>query len=166
MQKLLSLIVTLVFACQAQAQSSNCKDEQYQAFDFWLGHWQVSSKSSANISHNTITKINDGCGLLEEYTTPTGFKGKSLNIYNKQDKLWHQTWIDNSGLLLQLKGQLVDGKMVMEGHTIDAQGKSLLNRITWQQQKDERVRQHWQVSKDQGKSWQTLFDGLYQRVKP
>ncbi len=28
------------------------------------------------------------------------------------------------------------------------------------------VRQHWQVSKDAGESWQDAFDGLYTKQKP
>ena len=39
----------------------------------------------------------------------------------------------------------------------------LRNRITWTPNSDGTVRQLWEVSKDQGESWQTEFDGLYKR---
>ena len=38
-----------------------------------------------------------------------------------------------------------------------------LNRITWTPNKDGTVRQLWEASTDQGKTWQVAFDGLYRR---
>ena len=164
MPKYLVIVCIFNIFFSTASYATNCKSKDYQSFDFWLGEWKVSSKNSTNVSHNKISKINDGCGLLEEYTTPTGFKGKSLNIFNKQDGLWHQTWVDNSGLLLQLKGQLQSNSMIMQGYSIDKSGNRLLNQISWQPLESGDVRQHWQVSKDGGKNWQTVFDGLYQKV--
>ncbi|MCZ6779898.1 MAG: hypothetical protein O7F16_13170 [Acidobacteria bacterium] len=34
-------------------------------------------------------------------------------------------------------------------------------RITWADNSDGSVRQHWEISKDGGKSWETAFDGRY-----
>jgi hypothetical protein len=141
-----------------------CETSQYQEFDFWLGQWQVSSPSSKQSSHNTITKINNGCGLLEEYTTKTGFEGKSLNIFDAQTQQWHQTWIDNTGYLLRLSGGMEGSSMVMTGETRGKKDKLILNRITWTPKKNGDVRQHWQTSNDNGKTWQTAFDGLYHKV--
>jgi len=36
-------------------------------------------------------------------------------------------------------------------------------RITWSREPDGRVRQLWESSKDGGRSWTTVFDGLYVR---
>ena len=146
--------------------ASNCPDKEYRQFDFWLGQWQVTAPNSKNVSHSKISLINDGCGILEEYSTPTGFIGKSLNIYNKQTKQWHQSWTDNTGLLLLLNGDFIDDKMVLEGNTVDKDGNTVLNRISWSVNGDHTVRQHWQISTDKDKLWQTLFDGTYTKVNP
>lgn len=158
MQKILCLF-SLIIATSVQA--TPCSEKQYSEFDFWLGKWEVSNNTNTNISHNKITKINNGCGLLEEYTTPTGYQGKSLNIYNKQDNHWHQTWVDNSGLLLQLKGQLINNQMVMKGVTYDKENNKVENKITWQPLENGKVRQHWQQKNNNSNKWQTVFDGLY-----
>ncbi|MEW6983883.1 hypothetical protein AAD001_14615 [Colwelliaceae bacterium 6471] len=154
-------IFCLINAISFSIWAKPCEEAQYQQFDFWLGQWQVSSKTSKGISQSKITKINDGCGILEEYSTPSGFKGKSLNIYDKLDQKWHQTWVDNTGMLLKLSGTLINGEMVLEGVTYDKDHNAIVNRITWHKNPDNSVRQHWQISADQGKNWQTIFDGHY-----
>jgi len=141
-----------------------CESSQHRAFDFWLGKWQVSSATSKQPSHNTITKINNGCGLLEEYTTATGYQGKSLNIFDEQTQQWHQTWIDNSGYLLMLSGGIKDNTMVMTGETRNKNGAAVLNEITWTPLKNGDVRQHWQTSINKGKTWKTVFNGLYHKT--
>jgi hypothetical protein len=147
-----------MFSCSLHA---NCLSNEYQRFDFWLGDWQVSAADDNIIRHSKVTKINDGCTLLEEYSTPSGYKGKSLNIYNKQTQRWHQTWTDNNGLLLQINGNMVGNSMVMLGETIDERNKKVVNKITWTPKAKGTVRQFWQTSHDKGKTWQTVFDGLY-----
>ena len=143
-----------------------CETSQYQEFDFWLGQWEVNSEPNKQPSHNTITKINDGCGLLEEYTTVTGYRGKSLNIFDVQTQQWHQTWIDNTGYLLKLSGGMVGSSMVMTGETRGKEDKLILNKITWTPIQNGDVRQHWQTSNDNGKMWKTAFDGLYHKISP
>jgi len=156
--KLLLLTIILLVSLSANA---TCQTKEYLAFDFWLGNWQVTTASDKIIRHNKITKINNGCTLLEEYSTPSGYIGKSLNIFNKGTQKWHQTWTDSTGLLLQLTGNMIGKSMVMTGQTIDANNNKIINRITWTPMVEGSVRQFWQTSLDNGKTWQTAFDGLY-----
>ena len=156
---IITLFTLLFIACSAHAKES-CTEAEYKQFDFWLGEWQVTNPENDQISESKISKILGGCVLLEEYKTPSGFQGKSLNIYNKQQKTWHQSWTDNSGLLLQLNGGLVNGAMILEGAITDDKGKKL----SWSLLENNNVRQHWQQSVDAGSSWVTLFDGTYTRI--
>ncbi|MGB1262326.1 MAG: hypothetical protein ACPG52_05390 [Cognaticolwellia sp.] len=142
----------------------HCQDVNYRAFDFWLGNWQVTSASDNIIRFNHISKINHGCTILEEYSSPSGYIGKSLNIYDQQSKQWHQTWTDSAGLLLKLHGGIEKNSMVMRGQTMGRNQQVTLNKITWTPKPDGSVRQHWQTSQNHGKTWQTAFDGLYRRV--
>ena len=44
-------------------------------------------------------------------------------------------------------------------------GGIIQHRITWTDNEDGTVRQHWEVTKDGGKTYSTLFDGLYKKKK-
>jgi hypothetical protein len=88
-----------------------------------------------------------------------------FNAYDVTRDRWHQTWTDVSGLLLHLEGGSPSaGVMRLEGTRVDAQGRTIMDRITWTRENDDRVRQFWETSLDGGTSWQTAFDGMYQRV--
>ena len=39
------------------------------------------------------------------------------------------------------------------------------NRIAWSHEPEGRVRQHWETSADDGKTWVTAFDGMYHPVR-
>lgn len=156
------LIINLCFAGNLYAQEQ-CADKGYQQFDFWLGEWQVSNSQNSQTSRSKISKILNGCVILEEYTAESGYQGKSLNIYNNKSQQWHQTWTDNDGLMLQLDGRLINGSMVLMGTVTNAQGDPLLQRITWTPLAAGDVRQHWQQSTDNGTTWTTLFDGHYRK---
>ena len=87
-----------------------------------------------------------------------------LKIFDAQDLQWHQAWVDSTGGFLQLAGEFKNGKMILTGQTPvpDRPGQATLQRITWEAQRDGRVRQLWESSPD-GKLWGVAFDGLYAR---
>jgi len=137
-----------------------CNSPEFRQFDFWLGTWDVESTAApGTVSRNRITAINDGCTLREEYTTPVGYAGTSLNFYDATRKAWHQTWIDNQGGALFLEGGLEGDTMVMK--SVGADGS--VQRIRWTPLADGRVRQHWEQTADGGKTWTSVFDGYYTR---
>ena len=69
---------------------------------------------------------------------------------------------------LVLSGGFKDGAMVLEGQqpVPDAKtGKPQRERITWTPLADGSVRQLWESSTDQGKTWTVAFDGNYRHPK-
>ena len=158
-----TVVVTATLFTSTQV-AAKCDAPQYRQFDFWVGEWQVSNEQNSNVSQSKTSLINDGCGIFEEYTTKTGYQGKSLNIYDTTTQHWHQTWIDNSGTLLQLDGKFEQGKMTLSGMAFDKDGREVLNKIVWTPNTDGTVHQQWLVSNDQGKKWQSVFDGLYKKA--
>ncbi len=150
----------------AQQQQSPCAGEQHRQFDFWVGDWDVTNLANGQTAgHNVITSILGGCVLHESYDTSGGYAGQSYNAYDRQSGKWHQTWVDNTGLVLKIEGGLEDGKMVLSGPGVNARGQDILNQITWTPHEDGTVRQTWLISADGGETWSTAFDGLYRKRK-
>jgi hypothetical protein len=158
----LALCVGTVAVGLAAAQSPSCDSSAHRAFDFWVGDWQVHAGNGKLAGSNTITRAHNGCVLRENYRTPGGYTGESINIYDASRKVWHQTWADSSGLLLLLEGGIKDGSMVLEGKGLMAGSGSMSHRITWTPNADGSVRQHWESTDASGK-WTTAFDGKYTR---
>ena len=134
-------------------------------FDFWLGEWNVTTPDGKPAGTSRIEVVANGHGLFENWTADPaagGGNGKSLNAYNVAKQQWQQFWIGSGGGVLELAGGLVAGKMVLSGaHTV--RGLAILERIAWTPNPDGTVRQYWDQSRDGGKTWQPVFDGLYRR---
>jgi hypothetical protein len=142
-----------------------CTGPEHRQFDFWIGDWEVRGAQGRVLGHNRITPILGGCALREEWTSADGkIVGTSHNAYDPKDRRWHQAWVDNGPSRLDLVGGLVGTEMVLEQRTAPGtSGPGDVQRITWTPLPDGGVRQHWQASKDGGKTWTTAFDGLYRR---
>lgn len=151
-------------AASAGSAKAPCDSAQNRQFDFWLGQWEVTNPAGKLAGHSRIESILGGCVLLENWDSPGGVSGKSFNIFNATTGQWEQFWVDNSGSRLHLIGGLHEGSMVLEGAQDKADvatGIVQRERITWTPNADRSVRQHWETSTDDGKTWKTSFDGLY-----
>jgi len=161
--RLLLILAAALPLASLHAAPAPCSTPEYAQFDFWLGDWDVTNPAGKPAGHNHVTKEYGGCVLQEHWTGAGGSVGSSFNIYDPVRKLWHQTWVDNGGTLLEIEGGLKDGSMVMTGEQLQPDGKKLLNRITWTP-KDGKVRQFWETSADGRRTWQVSFDGLYAKA--
>ena len=145
--------------------TASCDTAAHRQFDFWLGDWQVYKADGSIAGENRISRELNGCVLRERYQTSKGYQGESFNIYDASNQRWHQTWVDNGGLLLQLDGDRQGDSMVLEGDSRDGTGTLRRQRIRWTPNADGSVRQLWQAQAADG-SWQTVFDGYYRRRVP
>jgi hypothetical protein len=153
-------------AATATPAPAPCSGAERRQFDFWLGTWDVTGPKGKIVGHSRIESILGGCTISEHWSSATGGganDGKSYNIYNADLKRWEQFWVDASGSRLMLSGGIVDGSMVLEGRQdlAAADGVHQRERITWTPNADGSVRQLWESSKDEGKTWTVAFDGLY-----
>jgi hypothetical protein len=139
-----------------------CTAPAARAFDFWAGDWNVTA-NGAPAGTNQITVEEDGCVLHEHWTGARGGTGQSFNFYDQREGVWHQVWVDNQGGSLNLAGRLADGRLVLEGTAPGADGRLQAQRLTFIRNDDGTVRQLWEASADQGKTWTAVFDGLYRR---
>jgi hypothetical protein len=144
-----------------------CCTPEARQFDFWVGVWETYQADGKLAGNNTIIILQDGCVLQENWiSSGGGYTGTSYNFYNSRTKKWRQLWIDYQGGNLQLTGELINGNMVLQSEKLPNQkGEWQIDRITWTPNKDGSVRQHWEASTDDGKTWTTAFDGLYKKVK-
>lgn len=170
---LATLLVPSPLTAPVHAQSSPpspakrppaCASDNHRAFDFWIGTWDVTAAGQDQPSAvNRISREHGGCVLREDYTHKGGYTGMSMSFYDASRKKWHQTWMGVDGSALFIEGGLNDqGEMVLSNrNTPYYEAGADINRITWTPNANGSVRQHWQASKDGGKTWSTVFDGLY-----
>ena len=148
------VITFLLLFVAVSASAAPCDAPEHRQFDFWIGEWTVTNPAGRTAGTNKITRVAGGCALLEEWSGAGGMPGKSLNIYDASRKVWHQTWVDASGLLLQIEGKFENGSMKMGNAT---------SRITWTPLEGGGVRQVWEQTSDGGKTWTVAFDGKYSK---
>lgn len=140
-----------------------CKaSEEFRQFDFWIGEWNAKNAQGITVGSSSIQLILNQCVIFENWSTPVS-SGKSFNIYNAKDKKWHQTWVDDKGLLTHYVGEFKDGKMVLIAENIDATGKKSLAKMTFSKLPNGDVRQLGENSSDEGKTWTQSFDFTYTR---
>ena len=172
MRYLLSLLLFISAAAVAQDSEPDitppapaCNSAKHRQFDFWVGDWNVTMNGE-QAGTNSVKLIQNDCVLQENWqgAGAGGVSGTSFNIYDRANDKWHQTWVDSTGTLLELDGRLVNGIMVLEGRRPARVGGGMdLHRISFTPNEDDSVRQLWEASKDDGRSWSVVFDGLYAR---
>ncbi|MSQ91908.1 MAG: hypothetical protein EXR87_03095 [Gammaproteobacteria bacterium] len=160
-----SAMLLAATTAQAADQPPDCTGAEYRQFDFWIGEFDVRSPDSQLAGHNVIEPTLKGCVLTEHWTGADGSEGRSVNFYDRREQRWNQVWIDDRGGVLRLAGGIVDGSMLLEGTTRRKDGATQLQRIRWTPNPDASVRQHWESSTDDGATWATVFDGIYQPRK-
>jgi hypothetical protein len=143
-----------VFPCEGIAAARD--------FDFWVGTWEVRDAEGTLVGHNTISKVDGGCTLLERWSGAGGSTGTSMSYFQPSGERWHQLWVGSNGTLIDIAGGLRDGMMRLEG-TIEyvAQDRIEAFRGTWSVLPDGRLRQHLEEFSLVAQTWQTWFDGYF-----
>ncbi len=145
--------------------------EQYRAFDFWLGHWEVygnADKSGPLYGHNSITQVEQGCLVMEHWQGASGSSGTSMNYYDGAIGKWVQHWVSN-GTVIDYSGglEVINNKMAMQLkgyiHYASPQQKPQTRdfRGTWTPLDGGVVQQLFEESVDGGETWTVWFNGFY-----
>ena len=146
----------------SQSKTCSCCTEFHDDFDFWIGEWVVTNPNGQQAGTNSITKIQGGCVLLENWISATaGYTGTSTNFYNATTKQWEQLWVDNQGGSLHLKGAREGNQMILKSDPLkNAKGQSYYHQVTWTLNEDGTVRQLWETFTEYQQKT-VAFDGLY-----
>ncbi len=142
------------------------------ALDFFLGEWEVSGADGTVQGVNRVEASLGGCAVHEHWKGAGGFEGRSLFYFHSWLGQWRQVWIS---AVPQRHGSVKEKRQVMrhEGAGIRFQGEIMvspehyvLDRTTLTPLPDGRVHQLIEWSNDDGRTWQTGFEGWYRRLEP
>jgi tetratricopeptide (TPR) repeat protein len=132
-------------------------------FDFWIGDWSVQVNGT-EVGTNRIEHAIDRCALLENWETPGGPNGKSLNYWDPQLQRWRQIFIFDVGGVSDYTGEFKDGEMrFLSAPSLTTAGRTVNFRMTFIPMARDTVRQRIEVSSDSGRTWTPGFDALYIR---
>ncbi len=163
----------LVLACSSLApvhavaapSPSACASPDNRRLDFWIGDWDAfdaDAPRDAAIARAHVDPIAAGCALHELYEQSDGLIGDSILSFDPVRKQWQQTWVTNHGSLMVIAGNFTQGALVLEGEVHLADGRTVLQRITWKAE-DDGVRESAVLSKDGGASWAPAFDVVFRK---
>jgi len=70
-----------------------CASSAHQAFDFWLGVWEVTASGQDKPSAiNKISRGHGGCVIREDYRNKGGYTGMRISFYEVTRKTKNETW--------------------------------------------------------------------------
>lgn len=143
---------------------------EHRQFDFWVGEWDVrpyTTPTAAPTALSVIERANGNCTIVENYYTKGGYVGKSFNIYDAVERKWRQFWNDNGGTVIEFFGEYDTAEKAMKyrSESVNPQGQKQMGKMTFYNLGADKVRQLWEASTDDGKTWTIAFDGLYTRRK-
>lgn len=137
--------------------------EDYRHFDFWIGEWDVYARGG-KVGENSITRAVGGCAIHENYITQGNYAGQSINFFDPIDKKWHQHWVGSSGDTYNyIETKRAEGMLQFESPFMGSTGAISTSRLTFTLNEDGTVRQLFESSTDDGKTWSPAFDGLYKK---
>jgi tetratricopeptide (TPR) repeat protein len=138
-------------------------DERHRAFDFWIGEWTVTQNGQF-AGTSSVQPILGHCTIFEQWESANGTFGKSFNYYDPGHDHWRQIWIDDSGSFIEFTGEARDDGIFYTAETITpADGSVTHHKFEFTVIGEDGVRQYWETSTDGGASWQSIWDGRYER---
>lgn len=162
--------LTLIIPITSRAQTDITELSPEQYFDFWVGSWDLSWKTSdgtIETGTNHIEKILDGSVIQENFEATSGrmkgYKGKSVSIYEKRSNMWRQTWVDNQGSYIDLTGKIDGNKRIFMTKTTDSDGNNVLKRMIFYDINPDSFTWDWESSADNGKTWTLQWRIQYKR---
>jgi ketosteroid isomerase-like protein len=158
------------FIIAVKAQKLPCSNPVYRQFDFWIGEWEAFGPDGKKAGDSKISVILDSCIILEEWTSASlqrglRYAGKSFNTWNAATKQWQQTWVDNVGGTNEyLEGKFDDNKIIYSSKPFPFSKDTIaVRKMTFTNLSATKLRQHGEISKDNGATWATEYDLEYRR---
>src|SRR3954453_3692594 len=136
-----------------------------EAFDFWVGSWQVTDPSDGSTGRNTIRRILGGKVLEESFTFPDPegrrYRGRSHTVH-VDGRGWCQTWVDSTGLYLDFVGDVTGDVMRLERQAAAA-GTMVVQRMEWSEITSKSLVWQWMRAPEGSDEFELLWRLDYQR---
>jgi hypothetical protein len=165
----LFLLAGFAGSSRAQAPRGCAGDSTYAALDFWIGSWHVYIGDTL-VGTNRISKVLQGCAVVEEWQDAHGARGRSLFYVDPTLRQWKQVWVTETATRAggvkekHLIASLPEGGVRFQGEVRQADGRILLDRTSLVPGPGGEVRQLIEASGDGGSTWRTTFDARYRRA--
>ncbi len=170
MKKITLVLLFINFITQLTAQKLPCSNPVYRQFDFWIGEWEAFGLDGKKAGDSKISIILDSCVILEEWTSASvqqglRYAGKSFNTFNATTKQWQQTWVDNVGGTNEyLQGKFEKNQIIYSSTPFKFSKDTMaVRKMTFTDLNTNKMRQHGEISKDNGSTWTTEYDLEYRR---
>lgn len=177
-----STLLLLIFIClgsvnisdaqtmQSETSLSDLEPETY--FDFWVGTWNLTWKDADGTvakGKNHIEKVLDDKVIKENFEAHSGayegFVGQSYSVYNSNTGEWKQTWVDNQGGYLDFTGKFEGNKRIFIREGVNQEGEPILQRMVFYDITSDSFTWDWEISEDDGETWQLQWKINYERAE-
>lgn len=156
------LLIAGFFVCFNDSEGQSLQDLNPEAyFDFWVGDWALTWEDvdgDTARGTNRIERILDGKVIKENFEALSGnlkgFMGKSYSVFNPRTGKWKQTWVDNQSGYLDFTGRFEGDKRIFERKGVNPDGGEILQRMVFYDITENSFRWDWEVSEDDGTTWQ------------
>lgn len=169
MKLLLAALATLALLpapsmAQQPPAPPTCAAAEHHALDFWIGEWDAFRADNNQLSgHSRITAEDNGCVIHEQWESVgqgAGYKGQSLNIYNRLTGHWEEYWTDTTGGVIYFIGGPIEHGVRMTTGDRGPNANPRYNRVTFTDRGDSTVEQRGETSSD-GQTWATGYVLIY-----
>lgn len=139
---------------------------EYRQFDFWVDEWDVRPFATPNAiptcpQHDRTRKrkLYDCWELLHKRL----LYGQEFQYLRYLGKKWRRFWNNNFGQVIQYEGEYDEKEKALKCRSVsrNSQGQKVLGKMTFYNLSPDKVRQLWESSTDDSKTWTGTFDGLY-----
>ena len=142
----------------------NCKPAAYRAFDFAHGHFRMAAVDGQLAGHLRMAPMLAGCSTRGHWRGAIAGRGAVTTWYDRFQQRWHQLYVDDDGHPLMMSGGVQDGALVFTGVNTFFDGRLGLHRMSWSPLPGGGLRQHWELSMDNGQTWESLLDARGRRL--
>lgn len=132
--------------------------------DFWLGAWDVSWAGGAGT--NRIGRILGGRVIHEQFEggdAGSTLHGQSWSVFDPERRRWQQVWVDDQGSFLDLVGERADGWFAL-ARVAPERGPNATQRMVFRDVGVDRFRWTWELSLDDGATWEVRWEIHYRRA--
>jgi len=173
-QLVLAALCSTIMLCSSGQTSSKlpCGDPVYRQFDFWLGQWEAFALNGKKAGDSKVSVILDSCVILEEWTSASihqgiRYAGTSFKTWNAAPGKWQKTWVDNAGGSNEyLQGKFNGNQIIYTSSPFPVSKDTMaIRKMTFTSLSPYKLRQHGEISKDNGLSWATEYDLEYRKIK-